>query len=1243
MSYRVKIRWLLALLTVSLFVTALIVPRSYTPEKTLEQTAKALEGKIHAREQTIDDLVNDSVRFNQLKTLEKNNKLALDLIDEFTIKNRVWVLTLKNNKLAFWSGIRVLPDNPAVIKEGYSFTKHPNGYYETIRRTKGNFSAIFFFPVVYDFALQNKYLRNGIDQDLFDNNTIELADITDAKFRAIHSINGSYLFSVKLKPNIVNSKFYYSEFILWLLAFTTLCVLVHELCNSLANRGRIVLAVLALTAFIVVVRFVNLYYNLPDFSDRLDAFNPKFYASSVVYRSLGDLSINLLSICWLTGFLYLHRHKLLTNVKSKAGNYLILIVCTLLLIGGATALLSTFYGLVINSNINFDVTNVLNLSGLSITGLVMLCFAFLIFFFLNDVCVEVCMKLPIPSYQKVGWFIILIIAATVLITWQYQFTPFFLFLALLTSIRYYSYRYERSLLSPSSLLLMVLICSVISSIELNNFQSSKEADTRKLLARKLLVPDDNNANQALKRIEKQILKDPLIVDAFNNSQRPESYLKTRLKKLYFDDYLSRYELQVYRFNPDDQPMAGGDYSLDIFKDMVIYSSFKVSDYFYRENDTFGFQYYFAILPVKNKAVNSGTMVIELKSKSLHTPHSFPDLLLRTGDNDDKDKFREYSYAFYTDNRLVTKNGSYVYDLVNSEFTPPLKQFKFISTKSNRVEWYRKFNTYSHLIYKPSARNLIVITKEENMLFFGITSLTFFFVLILLFALLIILVRWLWLRIRILTVSENRIKWSFSINFDKILYKTRIQFSIILTVVVTLVMVGFITFLFISTQYNNQQEEMIRNKISRITQAFEEGLFNKYINNIQQEDFNDFEEVAKTYSADLSMFDPQGKLLATTQPKIYEYGLQKPLMNSKAYIYMAKLKKSEFVNSESLGSLKYKSVYAPLKDKNDHILAYLQLPYYSNEADYKERIGSLLNAMINVYAMIFITIGLLAVIIARQITAPLNFIQTSLGRIIYGRKNEPIKWERDDEIGALVKEYNKMISALENSAQKLAQSERESAWREMAKQVAHEIKNPLTPLKLGLQLLEKSWRDKDPKFDQKFERFSRSFVEQIESLSSIASEFSAFAKMPDTRMEQLNIFDMLNQAVTIFKQMDNLTISFPQPEKPFYIIADRDQLLRCFNNLLKNAIEATPPDRKGVISINYTITSKNILLSFKDNGNGIPEEMRERIFEPNFTTKSSGTGLGLAFIKNSIENAGGKVWFETSIGVGTTFYFSLPSA
>ncbi|MFD2148398.1 hypothetical protein [Mucilaginibacter antarcticus] len=317
--------------------------------------------------------------------------------------------------------------------------------------------------------------------------------------------------------------------------------------------------------------------------------------------------------------------------------------------------------------------------------------------------------------------------------------------------------------------------------------------------------------------------------------------------------------------------------------------------------------------------------------------------------------------------------------------------------------------------------------------------------------------WAWLRIKILTITNNKIKWGLKITLDKVLYKTRIQFSMVFAVVVTLFLVGIITYVSISAQYQIQQEKMIRDKIIRITDALENGMFDQYMDSNEEQRQINFDALASSYSSDLILFDSHGTHIMTTQPRIYEYGLVSRHMNPKALYMLNSQRRSEYIIDEDIGGLNYKTVYAPLRNSKGDIKAYLQLPYFSNEADYKEQIGSLLNIMINIYALIFIAIGLFAVIIARQITSPLSFIQESLSRTMYGKKNEPIKWGRDDEIGALVTEYNKMIGALEDSASRLAQSERESAWREMAKQVAHEIKNPLTPLKLGLQLLEKSWR------------------------------------------------------------------------------------------------------------------------------------------------------------------------------------------
>ena len=237
----------------------------------------------------------------------------------------------------------------------------------------------------------------------------------------------------------------------------------------------------------------------------------------------------------------------------------------------------------------------------------------------------------------------------------------------------------------------------------------------------------------------------------------------------------------------------------------------------------------------------------------------------------------------------------------------------------------------------------------------------------------------------------------------------------------------------------------------------------------------------------------------------------------------------------------------------------------------------------------------------------------------------------------------MIIALDRSALQIMRSERESAWREMAKQVAHEIKNPLTPLLLGVQLLNKSWKEEDPDFDQKFERFSKSFIEQIESLSRIASEFSNFAKMPDTILEDVDILEVIEKATSIHGENKKINIKLEILEKRTIIVhADRDQLLRSFNNLIKNAIEAKVMGREFLITIRIEILSPSkVLILFQDNGKGIEKAVQSRIFQPNFTTKSSGTGLGLALVKKAIETIGGEITYKTKAFIGTKFYILLP--
>ena len=259
----------------------------------------------------------------------------------------------------------------------------------------------------------------------------------------------------------------------------------------------------------------------------------------------------------------------------------------------------------------------------------------------------------------------------------------------------------------------------------------------------------------------------------------------------------------------------------------------------------------------------------------------------------------------------------------------------------------------------------------------------------------------------------------------------------------------------------------------------------------------------------------------------------------------------------------------------------------------------------------------------------------------GKENKPIEWNSDDEIGRLVKEYNNMIQKLGESAETLAKSERESAWREMAKQVAHEIKNPLTPMKLSVQHLQHSYKEQRPGWDKNIERMTQTMIEQIDTLAHIASEFSNFAKMPKANNEKINIADTITNVVALYNETENCKIEFNSVVNNLFVLADREQLQRVFNNLIKNAIQSVPETREGKIFITLEKPNNTVLIKIQDNGTGISDEMKDKIFTPNFTTKSTGMGLGLAMVKSIIENCGGVIWFETIVDKGTVFFIALP--
>jgi two-component system, NtrC family, nitrogen regulation sensor histidine kinase NtrY len=383
-------------------------------------------------------------------------------------------------------------------------------------------------------------------------------------------------------------------------------------------------------------------------------------------------------------------------------------------------------------------------------------------------------------------------------------------------------------------------------------------------------------------------------------------------------------------------------------------------------------------------------------------------------------------------------------------------------------------------------------------------------------------------------------------------------------------------------------------------------------------------------------------MATSREALFNKGISSELMDAEAYTKM-RYGETLFVHEEMIGGLKYLSAYVPFMDAENRIVAYLNLPYFAKQGELENELSEFLVAVVNVLILLFIISIIIGVMVSSWLTYPLQLLRDNLAQVKLGATNRPIEYEGTDEISSLVAAYNSKVQELQENAELLAKSERESAWREMAKQVAHEIKNPLTPMKLSIQYLQKSLEDKGPDWDVRFKRSTDMLIEQIDTLSGIATAFSDFAKMPTLNAERFDLLLVLNQVVDLFENDPLADVSFGSELKQAQSIwADKDQITRLFMNLIKNAVQSIPENQEGRVKVLLSFKGYQYIIEVKDNGVGIPIEMREKIFEPNFTTKSTGTGLGLAMCKNIVELSGGEIWFRTEVGKGSSFLVSLPA-
>ncbi len=474
-------------------------------------------------------------------------------------------------------------------------------------------------------------------------------------------------------------------------------------------------------------------------------------------------------------------------------------------------------------------------------------------------------------------------------------------------------------------------------------------------------------------------------------------------------------------------------------------------------------------------------------------------------------------------------------------------------------------------------------------------------------------------------------------------RIRIFLSMIVLILITSILLATISVI----QFQNETKKYYQERLDRKEDAVKEHI-NYVLSNstypLTERNlpyiFKDkIHELSDIHNIEINIYSLQGKLLRSSKASFSVDKVAPPIPKYIVKLVQSSIEK-RYVDIKNIDGVKNRSSYSEIKDDKFKPLGILNLPYVEDDSFYQEEIQDFLVRLSQVYFFMLIVAFALAYFLSSYITKSLKTISDKINETSLDQKNEKIVIEANSrEINSLIKAYNAMVDKLEESASMLAQSEREQAWREMAKQVAHEIKNPLTPMRLTVQSFERKFNPEDPDLKQKLNDYTKTLIQQIDTMSSVASAFSNFASMPAQQNETLNVVEVVEFSLDIFNED---YILFESDEKEIITIMDRTQLIRIITNLVKNAIQAIPEEQE-LKSIIVLVKRKdnNVMITVKDNGIGIEEEYVEHVFEPKFTTKTSGMGLGLGIIKNIIENYKGTITFETEYGKGTIFIVSLP--
>ncbi len=1196
--------------------------------------------RLHSEEKIsalFQGFVNE--QFNDLDKLQddfagkiKDNDYAYDIMSDNAFcskadKSGYDFFLFRNDSLLLWT------DNSIQTHKLLSRLETENGiiflgngwYLYQNRQIDEGVSLSGLILIKHEYAYENDFLHNEYNNKLNIPSCVGISTIPVEGGQEILGASNEFLCSLYFPPGCKSESFPFSS-LFYAMALLSFLFLLRTIIKSYRHKNTVNLMIAGSVIILAVLDFSIFYFKWPSVFFQLELFSPFHFAVSPSCSSLGDLLIHSLFVFFVFyNFFRDFRLKDIPGKDSALFRGLISLAGFIFAAVFFSLIVFIFNRLLMDSSILFEPYKILKITYLSFAGFLSIVLLFISF----GLYLYKLINIFKPRLSRNLIFSHWMLSVILFVLFEYFFLREFevFSIALYLLLGFVIYRLSPGF-SYAALVFFAVLFGIYSTIIIVINSELKEEQNRKLIAVNLSVDRDPVAELMFDKIAREInydegLRSTMSHDEFSDDDVARIF--DHLRNNIFTAYMDNYDLYITLCNASSNLIIDDSTESScfrFFKDLVNDKGTPLStEGFFHLNLGISNISYFGsfFFDRQNDSLLNG-LFMELYSRPVLRQLGYPELLL------DKSQARpsardEYSYAKYNEGKLLMQSGDYKYNL----------SADFVYTEGQDFIKY-KADGFKHLAYFASPGHVVVVSQKEIKLSNLLISFSYIFVFLFIVSNLLFL-------LASLSLKEQR-KTS--------LLKYKIQLWMISILFFSLVLIGLATIFFSISQYRENQFKILSEKIQSVyveidhKLGFEEAISSSW----SSDNYQNLDELLMKFSnvffTDINLYDPDGNIMATSRPEIFEKGLSGEKMDYKAYCEMVINRKAEYVHEESIGRLKFLSAYVPFVNQDNQLLAYLNLPYFTRENSLRSEISNLVVAIIN-FSMVMILVSLiLAVLISNQITTPLRVIRQKIAKIKLGNINEPIVYTARDEIGSLVDEYNRMIGELAKNVEALARSERESAWREMARQIAHEIKNPLTPMKLSIQQLQRSWKDNAPNWDKQLKKVSVSLIEQIDNLSSIASAFSDFAALPRAKNKAVDLVAQVNKLVTLFSNEERTKISVDFGKHAVaYVYADENQLGRVITNLIKNAIQSVPSGRDPEIGIVLEISSSKVILKIIDNGEGIPGELEEKLFEPNFTTKSSGMGLGLAIARKIINDAGGLIYYETEIGRGTKFIIELP--